>query len=223
MNFGDTLPMAIGVAISPIPIIAVILMLFSAKAKTNGLAFLVGWVAALLLTGSIALFLASAGKISQSGDPSTIASTIKLIFGLLFILLAFRNWKSRPKEGEEAEMPKWMAGIDSFTTGKSLGIAALLAGINPKNLGLTIAASIIIFEAEGANGQIWLALLLYVLIASLTVAIPVLYYIFAGESAQKTLSGWKSWLTANNNTVMIILFLVLGFKLIGVALDGLFG
>ncbi len=223
MNFGDTFPMAIGVAISPIPIIAVILMLFSPKAKSNGLAFLLGWAGALLLTGSIALFLASAGKISEGGDPSTVASTIKLIFGFLFLLLAYRNWKSRPKEGEQAEMPKWMAGIDSFTSGKSLSIAALLAGVNPKNLGLTFAAAMVIFEAEGADGQIWLSLILYVLIASLTVAIPVLYFIFAGESAQKTLTGWKSWLLYNNNAVMIILFLVLGLKLIGDALDVLLG
>ena len=39
MRIGDILPMAIGVAISSVPIIAVILMLFSAKAKSNGLAF----------------------------------------------------------------------------------------------------------------------------------------------------------------------------------------
>ena len=33
MAIGDTLPFAIGIALSPVPIIAVILMLFSAKAR----------------------------------------------------------------------------------------------------------------------------------------------------------------------------------------------
>ena len=47
MTIGDILPTAIGVAISPVPIIAVILMLFSAKAKRNGLAFLLGWLGGL--------------------------------------------------------------------------------------------------------------------------------------------------------------------------------
>ena len=37
----EWIPFAIGVAISPVPIIAVILMLFSRRAKVNGLAFLV--------------------------------------------------------------------------------------------------------------------------------------------------------------------------------------
>ena len=44
---GEILPSAVGVAISPVPIISVILMLFTAKAKTNGPASLVGWVIGL--------------------------------------------------------------------------------------------------------------------------------------------------------------------------------
>ena len=44
---GAILPLALGVAISPILIIAVILMLLSPKAHTNGPAFLVGWVTGL--------------------------------------------------------------------------------------------------------------------------------------------------------------------------------
>src|SRR5256885_3321024 len=44
---GTILPQAIGVAISPVPIIAVILMLISQRARSNGSAFLLGWVLAL--------------------------------------------------------------------------------------------------------------------------------------------------------------------------------
>ncbi len=36
---GSILTLAIGVAISPVPIIAVILMLFSQRARSNGTAF----------------------------------------------------------------------------------------------------------------------------------------------------------------------------------------
>jgi len=38
-TIGDILPLAVGVAISPIPIIAVILMLFSGRARANSFAF----------------------------------------------------------------------------------------------------------------------------------------------------------------------------------------
>ena len=49
---GSILPQAIGVAISPVPIIAVILMLFSKRARSNGIAFLVGWVLALVVVSN---------------------------------------------------------------------------------------------------------------------------------------------------------------------------
>ncbi len=75
---------------------------------------------------SIVLILANLGKISTGGTPSTLANVLKPLLGLLFLLLAIRRWRSRPKEGEEPKMPKWMASIDTFTAGKAFGLAALL-------------------------------------------------------------------------------------------------
>ena len=62
---GDILPLAIVVAISPVPIIAVILVLFSARARTNGPAFLVGWIVGLAVVGAIVLALSDAGDLSE--------------------------------------------------------------------------------------------------------------------------------------------------------------
>ena len=219
---GDILPQAIGVAISPLPIIAVILMLFSKRARSNGLAFMFGWIIALTVVGSVVLMLANAGKVSAGGTPSMLAYAIKLLMGLLFLFLAYRNWQKRPKAGEEAKMPAWMDSLDSFTSGKSFGMAALLAGVNPKNLGLTLAAALTISQGGLSGSQSWIALIVFVILASISVAAPVLYYLIAGSSAEETLTGWKVWLTANNGTVMFVLFLVLGAKLVGNGLGGLF-
>ena len=220
---GNILPMAIGVAISPVPIIAVILMLFSKRARSNGIAFLLGWVVALAVVGSIVLILANLEKISSGGTASTLGYVLKLLLGLLFLFMAVRQWRGRPKEGEEPHMPKWMASIDQFTPGKAFGFAALLAGVNPKNLGLTLAAALSIAEANVSGAESWIMLAVFVIIASLTVAVPVLYYLFAGKSAEKTLTSWKAWLAANNATVMCVLLLVLGMLLVGEGLGGLIG
>jgi hypothetical protein len=218
---GDVLPMAIGVAISPVPIIAVILMLFSKQARSNGLAFVAGWVGGLAIAGGIVLILANAGKVDAGGTPSTIAYVVKLALGLLLLFLAYRNWQNRPKEGEEAEMPTWMAGLEAFAPGKALGIAALLSGLNPKNLGLTLAAALTIAQAGLTGAEGWIILAVYIAIASLTVVAPVLYYLIAGEQAEETLTGWKAWLSTNNATVMFVLLLIFGVKLVGDGLGGL--
>ena len=55
---GGSLPLAIGIAISPIPIIAVVLMLATPRARANGPAFLAGWLFGLGIVGAIVLALA---------------------------------------------------------------------------------------------------------------------------------------------------------------------
>ena len=102
---GEILPLAIGVALSPLPIIAVVLMLGTPRARANGPAFAVGWLAGLTIVGTIVLLLASGNANADSGGPATWASVLKLVFGILFLLMAARIWHGRPKPGQEAEMP----------------------------------------------------------------------------------------------------------------------
>jgi len=218
---GQFLPLAIGVALSPVPIIAVILMLFSARAKSNGPAFLLGWLIGVGAITAIALVSSSAASVGSESEPSNAASWVKLALGVLLLFGAMRQWRTRPAPGEETAMPKWMAGIDAFTTPKAFGLAALLGGINPKNLLLAAAAGITIAQANLSGGEQWVALAVFVVLASLTVAIPVVYYALGGESAQRTLDGWKAWLQHNNHAVMAVLFLVFGVVLIGQAIQTL--
>jgi len=89
---GDFLPAAIGVAISPIPIIAVILMLFTPRARSNGPAFLVGWVVALLVVGGIGILIADKASESSGTGPGTFASLVLTVLGVLLVLLALRLW-----------------------------------------------------------------------------------------------------------------------------------
>ena len=63
---GDLLPSAIGVALSPVPIIGVILVLGTPRARTNGPAFAVGWIAGLIIVSVIVLLVASG-----SDDPDS--------------------------------------------------------------------------------------------------------------------------------------------------------
>ena len=59
---GDMLPAAVGVAISPIPIIAVVLMLVSPRGRVNGPAYLVGQVIGVAGAGAIVLLLAGSAS-----------------------------------------------------------------------------------------------------------------------------------------------------------------
>ncbi len=220
---GDILAPAVGVAISPVPIIAVVLMLFTKKAKSNSLAFLMGWVLGLTIVGLIVLYIAGTQDLSPSSGPSRAASTIKLLLGLLLLFLAAKQWKKRPRTGEEPEMPKWMKTIDSFTPVRALGLAMLLSGANPKNLALTLAAAISIAQANLSSFYSLVSLGIFVIIGSITIAIPGLIYLIKGDKAAKTLNEMKAWLVQNSATVMFVLFLILGADLVGRGISELWG
>lgn len=218
---GDILPLAIGVAISPVPIIAVILMLFSNRARSNSLAFLGGWIAGLTVVGIIVLLVSSGADVATENEPSTAASAFKVLLGVLLLLLGWRQWRSRPKEGEEPEMPGWMQSIESLKPAMALGLGALMSGVNPKNLMLALGAAVAIAQEGLSAGESSVALLIFIAIASCTVTGPVLLFFVLGERAEETLNGWKAWLTENNATVMAVLLLVLGVVLLGQGIGGL--
>jgi len=218
---GTVLPMAVGVAISPMPVIAVVLILGTPRARANGPAFACGWVAGLAGVGSIVLLLADGSTTDASGGPATWASLLKLVFGVVFLLIAARLWRGRPRSGTEAPMPSWMQAVDGFAAGKSLGAGAALSGLNPKNLALTVAAATAITQAEVSGGQEAVALAVFVAVGLLTILAPVAIYFAMGARAKVILDGLKDFMAVHNVAIMTVLLLVLGAKLVGDAVSGL--
>ena len=65
-------------------------------------------------------------------------------------------------------------------------------------------------------------LLLLILVASIAIIAPVaVYFLLGDERSERVLDGWKTWLQANNSTVMIVLFVVFGVVLLGKGIGGL--
>jgi threonine/homoserine/homoserine lactone efflux protein len=217
---GNILPLAIGVAISPLPVVAIVLMLATPRGKSNGIAFAAGWVLGLGVVCAIVLLVASGSASSDSG-PADWVSVVKLVLGTGAVLAGVEQWRSRPNAGEEAELPAWMATIDKFTTAKSLGFGVLLSAANPKNLGLTITAGTTIAQFDLSAGSETIAAAVFVILASVTIVGPVLAYMVLGTRAQYALADLKDTLALHNATIMAIVFVVLGSKLIGDGIAGL--
>lgn len=213
---GDLLPLAVGVAVSPIPIIAAILMLLSKRAGTTSVGFAIGWLAGIVVATTI--FVALAGTISSSDGPSTTSSLIKIVLGVLLLAVGVRQWRGRT--GEHA-IPKWMTAIDDLTAAKGFGLAFALAAINPKNLLMCVAAGVTIGGASLSVGQQVGAVAVFTVIAASTVAIPVIGYLVAAQRLRAPLDALKQWLQTNNAIVMAVLILVIGIVLIGKGIGGL--
>ncbi len=212
---GELLPLAVAIAISPIPIVTAILLLFTPGARRASLAFLGGWLAGILGVALVALIVAGTAGAGTTGNPSTPVSWIKVVLGLVLVGLAVREWRHRPPSGVPGPRPTWLATLDQHTPRQAFGLGVWLAALNPKNLPVGLAAGVAI--AQGGLSivdDIWV-LLLFTVVAGSTVLVPVAAYESAAGSMRPRLEHLREWLEVNNATVMSVLLLVIGAVLIG--------
>lgn len=181
-----------------------------------------GWIAGLAVVGGALIAFGGASAASSSA-PATWASVLEAGLGLLLLAAAVRQWRGRPEPDDQPTMPRWMQSIDGFSAIRAFGIAALLSGINPKNLALNAAGVVTITQAGLDPTSEWIAFGVFVLLASLSVAAPVAYYFIAGQRAEATLDSMKTWLVGNNEVVMGVLLLVFGVQLLAQGPQGLLG
>ena len=218
---GQILSFGVGVALSPIPIIAVVLMLSTPGGRANGLAFLGGWILGIAVLGAIVLLLAGGASASKHGAPATWVSVVKIILGVALLLLAARQWRGRPRGRTRPELPGWMKTIDRFTPTRSIAMAVALSAINPKNLVLIVGGAAAIAQTGASTGSQAVALVVFIIIGSLGVAAPVAIHYLMGDRAATMLADLRDWMARENATIMAVICLVIGAKLIGDAITAL--
>lgn len=208
----EYLPSAIGIALSPMPIIALIIILFSKRARVNGLAFAVGWIVTIAVTSLLLIVILSGGDVvsTNSDNFKIIIVIIRIALGLFMLYIAFEKFIKRPRNGEKVIMPKWMESVESFGLIQSVGTAILLGTINLKNVPLMIVAVPEILTSTTFGGSSIENWIFFAGISVSSVVLIILVYFLAGKQAKKILRTLKEWLIVNNNLIMCWLFLILG-------------
>ncbi|QBJ98794.1 GAP family protein [Rhodococcus sp. ABRD24] len=216
---GETLPLALGIAISPFTIIAAILMLLSSSARRTGPGFLIGWILGIAI--AVTVFVLLAGLLTPDGDSggsNVPRAIVQLLLAALFLLLAVRQWRGRPAPGESPALPKWMAAIDGFTFTRALGLGLLLSALNPKNLLIAASAGVTIGDAGLAALPASIATGVFVLCAASTVWIPVTAFLVASEQLRGPLDALHRWLVRENDVVMTVLMAFIAVLMVGKAM-----
>jgi threonine/homoserine/homoserine lactone efflux protein len=208
---------AVAVAVSPVPIIAILLLLTSRRGRLNGLLFEFGWVAGLAVLGLVALKLLAPTP-ATAGRLTTWRGWAQIALGLLVMLVGLLQFRRRPAPGTEVQAPGWMRTLDRTTPSGALGLGALLAVGNPKNGPLTVAAAAAIASTSASGEAQVVTLLAFVGVASLGIAVPLTLFLVGGVHATVRLVRWREWLTQHSAVVVILLAVVLGPALV---LDGI--
>ena len=203
------LPIAVAIAISPIPILAVILMLLTERSTANAVAFLVGWAAALAVIGGVVAAL-GIGRADSADDPGTGLIVAQFVLAAVLLAGAARRWRMRAHPGEDHETPKWMNAVRSVNPPRALALGVGLIALNPKDGLLTVAAGARLAEADAGTGAAAIALAIFVLASSSTIIAPILAELAMGARAEPILERSRHWLERNGNAAVAVVLLVLG-------------
>lgn len=204
---GGSIGYALAIAISPIPIAALILTLLSVRPRTNSLAFTTGWIAGI---GAVAGIAVATGLFDTSDDPSDRRGWIRLTIGVVLIVAAARRWQTRPHRDDEPSTPPLMRAVDGAGTVGVLGIGFALAALNPKDMLLAAAGGAEIASADLAGGSTVVALAIFTTIAASTAIVPVATYLVAGNRLDDRLHRARGWLIRHNPTVMAVVLAAVG-------------
>jgi Sap, sulfolipid-1-addressing protein len=203
----NLLLIGLGITLEPFPLTAFILLLSAEKGTFKGLAFILGWLACLVVVVA-AVTLSTQGKPpAPNTAPSTAALAVKLALGVALVLYGVRKWRRR---GIPSKPPTWMARLDTVSLWAAAGLAAFL-----QPWALVAAGAATITGAKLAGPADYLTLVLFVLLSTASFLYLELYATFAPAAAAARLLGLRTWLDTHRDQVIVLLCLLLGFWLVG--------
>lgn len=214
----ELVPQAVGMAVSPLPLIAVLLMILSPDGRGRSIGFAVGRVLAVLAT--VVAVAGLSDLATQGAEGTRLGAAIRLVLGVVFVLLALSKLRSRPKGADDRETPGWMQALDGMPPARALRTGFLVTAANPKELIFGIAAGVVIGSATLPLGMVAAALLTYAAIATITVVVPVMAFLLIGAPVLAVLEPVRTWLVRYYNIIIAAVLAVIGAVMIGKGLAG---
>ena len=198
----DLAPLAVGVALSPLPILAFLLMLLSEHEIPNARAFLIAWAVTVAIVASVSALV---GLDLRSADPPRAIRAIELATGVLLIAGALIAWRRR-----HSARPRWLEAVDAISPARAALLAGGLVVLNAKDLTLTVAAGSVVADAALSGAASLAAVAVFTAIASATIAIPFAVAVVAGPRAEPTLRRWHGWFERNGTAIVAVVTAAVG-------------
>ena len=203
----DLLLTGLAITLEPFPLTAFILILSSEKGTRKGLAFILGWLACLVIVLAAVLLTTGGHPPKSQTSPSTGVLAAKLTIGVVLILLAVRQ---RRRMGRPRKPPTWMASLDRLSMWSAIGLAVFL-----QPWALVAAGAATVVDAKLSTAGDYVTLMLFCLLATASFLYLELYAAFAPAAAGARLDRLRTWLDTHRDQVIIVVFLLLGFWLAG--------
>jgi hypothetical protein len=141
----DLVIIGLAITLEPITLVAFILILAAEKGTRKGLAFILAWLACLVVVIAVVVLVTGGQPPQPATAPSTAALAVKVVLGAVLILFAVRQ---RRRMGRPRKPPTWMARLDSLSPWAAAGLGVFL---QPWALVAAAAATVVQAKLSSPN------------------------------------------------------------------------
>jgi len=215
---GKMLPATMAIALTPIQIVAVVVILGGPKGRAGGLGFLIGWLVALGALVTVAILLVE--KLGESGrTPTPLLHWLQLAAGLLLLAMAVRMWHRRPKGSEKT--PKQLASLGEAGPVRAFVAGASTAAANPKIIALVLSSVTSIAYLVLSAWQLAAIAILFVLLGSMPLITLVVAHATGGPETASRIRDLKEFMLRHNDVILTVVLAMLGVGVLGNGVSGL--
>ncbi|KQQ93247.1 hypothetical protein ASF62_16150 [Leifsonia sp. Leaf325] len=214
---GALLPISLAMALSSVPFLTTVILLLSPKRDSTALPYLIVYVVGMFVVAAVLSFgLASLPRQARTG---TSLGVIEIVLGLLLIALAIVELL-RTRGRKPASSNPMLDRVATFGVWPAIGFALLL-NVRPKALLLATAAGIAIGTARLDPSEWFVCLLLYTVLSSATVSVPVIMTLARQEKMADRLVRMRDYILAKSGVITFIVLLMVGVTIFGAGLTNL--
>ncbi|MGW7407552.1 GAP family protein [Streptomyces sp. NPDC054833] len=220
----DLVVIGLAITLDPLPLMAFVLVVASQRGVWKGLAFILSWLACLVVVVGIVLALTGGQPPPPRSPPSTAVLAAKLAIGVSLVLYGEHRRRrfvaartradgtsAKPDHGPNGTSGSELTSqMDRTTAWAAAGLAVFL-----QPWGMVAAAATTVVEADLSHFSSWLALSAFCVLATASLLATELYVVFTPTAAKARLLRLRSWMQDHQEQAIATLCLVLGFWLMG--------
>lgn len=198
---------------------ATFVVIRSQRPRTNGIAFLTGFLFGTVVACIFGLFVGET-VVARLDSHEAVENGLTFVLGVALLAVGLQQRKAPPRPAAEggSRGKAILEGLGRVRPAAALSMAGLLGFGGPKRLVLTLLAMAAISGAGLGYAEDLTLTILYIAVATMLVSVPVGIVIVAGERAAVIVERGQSWLTTHAAQLRVWLSLGLGVALIADAL-----
>ncbi len=202
-----------------------LVVLTSGRGRLNGSFFAAGFLAGQSVLCLLAIFIGTL-SVPGHGEHPAIEAAFAILFGAALLATAVWVRRDRGRPPRLTPSPRTAAvrkRLSSLSPLTALVAGTILGVGGPKRIGVTLVATGAITTAGLSDAHEAELTVLYVLVATVLVWIPVALYVVFGGRAADWLRDAQAWISVHKDPLTFYPSAVLGVVLVGIGAVQLFG